>query len=205
MPQLRFNPIPFLSIYIKWILRSRTKTAITSSLPKTMTNDRIYFTKGVNPAKLPAGPVASVRPRPELVILPATAPSAVTKSTPVMEIISVNSIMASKKPNAMTNTEETILSSMTFPPAFITVTWLGERELVAFFLKKAIMTCQRKILIEPVVEPVQPPCRNKMKKTATAHVPHWIKSYEEKPVVVIAEIILKEALRNAVTNGMSEV
>ena len=69
-----------------------------------------------------------------------------------------------QKPNAMTNTEETILSSMTFPPAFITVTWLGERELVAFFLKKAIITCQRKILIEPVVEPVQPPCRNKMKK-----------------------------------------
>ncbi|CDA17647.1 unknown [Acetobacter sp. CAG:267] len=61
MPQLRFNPIPFLSIYIRWILRSRTKTAITSSLPKTMTNDRIYFTKGVNPVKLPAGPVASVR------------------------------------------------------------------------------------------------------------------------------------------------
>ena len=45
----------------------------------------------------------------------------------------------------------------------------------------------------------------KNRKQYVIELDKLIKSYEEKPVVVIAEIILKEALRNAVTNGMSEV
>ena len=61
---------------------SKTTTVMTSSLPINITKERIYLTKGEKCAKLPCGPTSGVKPVPTPLMVPVTAPSAVTKSMP---------------------------------------------------------------------------------------------------------------------------
>ena len=59
--------------------------------------------------------------------------------------------------------------------------------------KKAQITCQRKILIDPVVEPGQPPIKDITAKAATEKLPHDKKSSDDRPVVVTTDTTLKAA------------
>ena len=56
------------------------------------------------------------------------------------------------------------------------------------------------VLTEPVVEPIQPPCKDKKVKNIPVQTPQLKKSADENPVVVMTEIMLNELLRKAVKN-----
>ena len=110
-------------------------------------------------------------PGPELVMQPMTALNAVSKSNPNNAKRKVKIIMLKKYAERNTNTEDTILLSLVKVPILTGTTRFGSTAEIKCFLTKANTTCQRKILIEPVVEPVHPPVKAKTRKMTLLKLP----------------------------------
>ena len=101
-----------------------------------------------------------------------TEPMAVLKSSPVMAIRTVSMIKLNIYADINTKTEFTKLPSLDRRPILIGITRLGSMAVISDFFKNAMTTCQRNILTEPEVDPVQPPVKAKMTKMVDANAPH---------------------------------
>ena len=80
-------------------------------------------------------------------------------------------IMLKKYAERKTKTEATTLLSLVNVPILTGTTRLGSTAEIRCFFTKAITTCQRKILMEPVVEPVQPPVKANIRKITLLKLP----------------------------------
>ena len=172
---------------------SITKTVIISNLPKNIAKHNKAFIVEEKNAKLPSGPITSILPIPVFVIHATTVAKDVEKSTPQKLIHNVKKAKHSKKEITYTNTDIDTFSSILTSPTFKGTTLLGSTTDKKYFLKKAYTTCHLNILIEPDVDPVQPPTNARRKNTIVDQTPQSTKLQDDNPVVVITEITLKKA------------
>ena len=151
-----------------------TKIVTTSKRPSSMANASTYFAASGKLLKFPAGPTIGPTPGPELVIQAITALNAVSKDSPLKATKTLKAAMLSIYPAKNTKTDETTALLTVKEPTFIGKTRLGSVAIVKDLRRKAKITCQRKIFIEPEVDPVQPPVRAKMINYVPAKAPHCI-------------------------------
>lgn len=125
-------------------------------------------------AEISGRPTIGPTPGPELVIQAITALNAVSKDSPLKATKTLKAAMLSIYPAKNTKTDETTALLTVKEPTFIGKTRLGSVAIVKDLRRKAKITCQRKIFIEPEVDPVQPPVRAKMINNVPAKAPHCI-------------------------------